>query len=400
LQDVACIVNNTTIAETLGQIQVVLSDKTGTLTDNEMILRKLCIRDELYGEHADLFEDVQLRSRVSADDIHIVRFLESLVVCSTVLPSSRDSLKFEGSSPDEEALVNAAARLGLILSNRNEQLSTIKSAATQTLRNWNTLHALPFSSDRRRMTVLVRDDNGLLFLISKGADEALLPRLRNGVSDSSDDRSGSDAARRVLLQYARSGLRTLVVVRRPMTEFEFQQFESQLQSAQVSIHHRDAEVAAVFDRFERDYELIGLTGIEDKLQQDVPQTIQSIRQAGMAFWMLTGDKTETAIQIARSCNVISTFHKSTSSSSSSSDDEHVLQIVGASSVDVRLVLQRHLAFLSELESPTRTRNVNSNDPSRWWTRWWPYNSPTCSADSCVDAQFPCASAVVAVQVTF
>ena len=51
-------------------------------------------------------------------------------------------------------------------------------------------------------------------------------------------------------------------------------------------------------------ELIGSTGIEDTLQQDVPDTIQSLKTAGIKIWMMTGDKIETAINIAYECSLI------------------------------------------------------------------------------------------------
>jgi P-type E1-E2 ATPase len=56
---------------------------------------------------------------------------------------------------------------------------------------------------------------------------------------------------------------------------------------------------------EKDLEVIAITAIEDRLQDQVPETITSLKKAGISFWMLTGDKTGTAINIGRSCNLLS-----------------------------------------------------------------------------------------------
>ena len=61
---------------------------------------------------------------------------------------------------------------------------------------------------------------------------------------------------------------------------------------------------AVADAFEHDFELLGATAIEDKLQEDVADTIFDIRRAGIQVWVLTGDKVETAINIGLSCKLL------------------------------------------------------------------------------------------------
>lgn len=55
---------------------------------------------------------------------------------------------------------------------------------------------------------------------------------------------------------------------------------------------------------EKDFEIVGSTAIEDKLQDGVPETIRMIRNAGIKLWVLTGDKIETAVNIGYSCGLI------------------------------------------------------------------------------------------------
>jgi P-type E1-E2 ATPase len=60
----------------------------------------------------------------------------------------------------------------------------------------------------------------------------------------------------------------------------------------------------VADFIERDFDLLGATAIEDKLQEDVDKTIYAMKKAGIKVWVLTGDKTETAINIGFSCKLL------------------------------------------------------------------------------------------------
>jgi len=63
-------------------------------------------------------------------------------------------------------------------------------------------------------------------------------------------------------------------------------------------------VEAVYNKFERGLVLVGATAVEDRLQDDVPQTIHSLQSAGIKIWMLTGDKLETAENIGESCKLL------------------------------------------------------------------------------------------------
>ena len=75
-------------------------------------------------------------------------------------------------------------------------------------------------------------------------------------------------------------------------------------AAATSTVNRDRELSKVYDLVEFDFELLGSTAIEDKLQEDVGQTIYDIKRAGIQLWVLTGDKIETAINIGFSCRLL------------------------------------------------------------------------------------------------
>lgn len=104
---------------------------------------------------------------------------------------------------------------------------------------------------------------------------------------------------------AREGLRTLVVGKKRISPEAFEEFRQRYHDASVQLEGRnEAMNAVVADCLERDLELLGLTGVEDKLQEDVKPTLELLRNAGIKIWMLTGDKPETATCIAISTKLV------------------------------------------------------------------------------------------------
>ncbi|XP_073013888.1 phospholipid-transporting ATPase 2 isoform X2 [Typha latifolia] len=110
-------------------------------------------------------------------------------------------------------------------------------------------------------------------------------------------------------QYAQLGLRTLVLGWRELQEDEYREWSRMFKEANSTLVDREWKIAEVCQRLELDLEILGVTAIEDRLQEGVPETIEILRQAGINFWMLTGDKQSTAIQVALQCNFISSEPK-------------------------------------------------------------------------------------------
>lgn len=105
---------------------------------------------------------------------------------------------------------------------------------------------------------------------------------------------------------AREGLRTLVMARKRLSDDAYSAFERAYQTARTSLADRNEAMAAVLrQHLEHDLELLGVTGVEDKLQEDVKGTLELLRNAGLRIWMLTGDKIETATCIAISSKLVS-----------------------------------------------------------------------------------------------
>jgi len=68
--------------------------------------------------------------------------------------------------------------------------------------------------------------------------------------------------------------------------------------------NRDKRLVSIYDKFERGISLLGATAVEDRLQDNVPETIRDFQDAGIKIWMLTGDKLETAENIGYSCKLL------------------------------------------------------------------------------------------------
>jgi magnesium-transporting ATPase (P-type) len=108
----------------------------------------------------------------------------------------------------------------------------------------------------------------------------------------------------LLEMYSREGLRTLLLAQKEINEHEYNSWNMKYQQALIATSNREERVATVSEEIEHEFYLIGSTAIEDKLQDEVADTIEFLKKAGIKVWVLTGDKIETAINIGISCKLI------------------------------------------------------------------------------------------------
>jgi magnesium-transporting ATPase (P-type) len=132
------------------------------------------------------------------------------------------------------------------------------------------------------MSVIVKTPENKIMLYCKGADTVLFEKSKN--------KSAIPNISKVVQHYSVDGLRTLVMGYRELTEKEFNEWHVLYKAASIEMKNREKSIALAADKIEREIILIGCTGIEDKLQEGVPETIDYFLQAGLQVWVLTGDK--------------------------------------------------------------------------------------------------------------
>ena len=140
---------------------------------------------------------------------------------------------------------------------------------------------LPFDSFRKCMSVIVRDREDVLHVLCKGAETTMVAACTSGPIEETGAHVDS---------FASMGLRTLVMAHKTITPEELEEFDQRLEEANQSFVNRNKYVREVYQDMERDMEMLGATGIEDKLQDEVVETLRDVQQAGIKVWMMTGDK--------------------------------------------------------------------------------------------------------------
>ena len=95
----------------------------------------------------------------------------------------------------------------------------------------------------------------------------------------------------------------MLIAYKEISDEEYKKFATKYMEAATSIN-KEKEMNKVSDALEQDFILIGSSAIEDKLQEEVGQTIFNLRQAAIKVWVLTGDKVETAMNIGMACKLL------------------------------------------------------------------------------------------------
>ncbi|KAL6901005.1 hypothetical protein ACP4OV_005681 [Aristida adscensionis] len=350
--DKPALARTSNLNEELGQVHTILSDKTGTLTCNSMEFLKCSIAGVAYGNrpaevemsyggiseemscggineasscNKDVYKSKRLIKGFNFTDDRLMNgewtkecsrdaielFFRVLAVCHTAIPvadGNSGGMSYEAESPDEGALVTAAREFGFEFYHRTQTTISVHEYdpvfGRKVDRTYKLLNVLEFSSARKRMSVIVRTEDGRLFLFCKGADSVIFERLAkdNGKACLTKTKCHID-------EYSEAGLRTLVLAYRELTEEEYVVWNKEYSAAKNSVHtHHDVAVEKAAEDIEKNLILLGATAVEDRLQKGwgrrVPECIHKLAQAGIKIWILTGDKLETAVNIGYSCNLL------------------------------------------------------------------------------------------------
>ncbi|MCL5046452.1 MAG: cation-translocating P-type ATPase, partial [Actinobacteria bacterium] len=288
------IVRKLPAVETLGCATVICSDKTGTLTKNEMTVRAIYAGGKRYGVTGDGYRPwghftLDGREIKSDADDHLTQALTAAALCNNAhlikarggnrLWSSIKSMVWRSSEdwqiqgdPTEGALLVAAAKAGF---DRDAMGQAYRRAGE-----------LPFESERRRMTVIYRRPKGSLIAYVKGAPDTILDLCthvyRDGRAKPLDERQRKEILR-VNEEMANQALRVLAVAYRPMDDVALDDPPERIESRMV---------------------FVGLIGMIDPPRPEVIKAIEKCKNAGLKTVMITGDHRATAMAIGRELRMI------------------------------------------------------------------------------------------------
>ena len=373
------IARNSTIPEELGRLSYIFSDKTGTLTKNEMIFKNIAMETDQFGQESfndlkdiledecktndapllDIYNKLKENDEINNNDIineddnnntsinnnknliddsplssdnlisnenikekkphshrkkhkklrrsrnKIIKdIITSMLLCNNVTPiisnENPDIITYQASSPDEIALVKFAEKLNMKLIYRTDKEIKIKNISG-TIEEYNILANFPFSSDTKRMGIILQNKKyGHIIFYLKGAENVMMNFVKKEYVGYIKENTENLATK---------GLRTLVLTQKLIPQKEFKIWFDEYSEALTSMDNRKQKLRDVISKLENNMEFLCVTGVEDLLQNEVATTIDNLRNAGIKLWMLTGDKVETATCISISTGLKAKNHK-------------------------------------------------------------------------------------------
>lgn len=313
MADRNALVRKLTAVETLGRVNIICSDKTGTLTKNEMTVVKLYLNDEVYdveGVGYNIKGDILKNDQPVSLNGDIKKFMEACLFCNNSNVNVTDKESGECTvvgDPTEISMKVLAMKAGL-----NPEFEK--------------LDEIPFNSDRKMMTVVGKRE-GKLYAFIKGAPDVLMSKasrvLLNG-----QIKPIKEMKDKILQQnedFARNALRVLGVA------------------------YKELSSGYDLEKVEEDITYIGLTGIIDPARDEVKDAIKEARDAGIRTIMITGDHKITAIAIAHEIGLTESDEAITGAELEKMSDEVLLEKVKTVDVYARVSSEHKLRILKRLK---------------------------------------------------
>lgn len=217
------------------------------------------------------------------------------------------SILYKGENPDEIVFVDTARHLGFVYLGGDETVANLKIMRGENGTNIgeNTqvqiLKILEFSSTRGMMSTITKH-HGNIFLYSKGGDKKL-----DALMTRDFPQPFYDSVKERALKLSEKGLRVLWIGMKMIDEKEFDLWNKDFETGLKNLTNEDEINAYKYKHYktiEQGLTLIGCTAVEDKLQENVPETIKEMQTAGVNVWVLTGDNLATAKNIGIMCKLL------------------------------------------------------------------------------------------------
>ena len=266
------IVRKLSAVETLGCATIICSDKTGTITENEMTVKQLYVNNEFIEVTGDGYQiegDFYVENnRLDENYPNLKNMLIYGLLCNHAnIVVKRGKHTIQG-DPTDGAILIAARKFGL---------------PTELKKQFTIIKEIPFDSNRKRMSVVVEDENKRRFLIIKGAPDVLFPKCnfflgKKGREPIVNYHEFENAVKKM----AEKSLRTLAIGIRPLSK----------------------DIPLTEQNLERDIILMGIYGMIDPPRKEVKQAILECKEAGIKTVMITGDHVDTARAIAKEIDLL------------------------------------------------------------------------------------------------
>ena len=364
---------NLKIQEDLGNVEYIFTDKTGTLTKNSMKLKNCAILTETINELKDENESFDIKNKVDEynrnnnialcnefnkekmlsllhDESTIpipncpfsswkqvtIDFLLNMALNHSVLTEYDDvkrKIVYQGNSPDEVALVQSAGELGVELMDKYNE--NIKLRIGSDFEIYEVLTKFEFTSSRMRSSIIVRDEFDIIKVFSKGADIIMLDRLNSFSSEQLIDSIKENAG-----MFAKEGLRTLCFCVKQLPNEYFYAWKHEydrLKEEVVNDPKLSEKINEMEEEIESELNFVGITALDDELQDNVKTCIRDFMDAGIKVWMITGDKLDTAESIGFSCRLFN-------------DNTEIFKVKSGSVESTRKRLEEILIMMEELEN--------------------------------------------------
>ncbi len=262
--------------ETLGAVTVICSDKTGTLTRNEMTVRTIAVAGKLFtlgGTGYDPHGAISMSDRdVPAEERPILReVIRAAVLCNDASLEQRDDEWLVHGDPMEGALLISGLKAGLDIEAEGKQYPRTD--------------LIPFESEHRFMATLHHSHRGDAFIFLKGAPERVLEMCTQQRTVDGEQSVDINYWLERVEEMAQQGQRVLAIAVKPVSH------------GQMELAFRDVENGLT---------MLGMFGLIDPPREEAIEAVKVCRQAGIRVKMITGDHGATALAIARQLNLVNT----------------------------------------------------------------------------------------------
>jgi calcium-translocating P-type ATPase len=306
--------------ETLGSVMVICTDKTGTLTRNEMTVRSMASCEQIYELTGTGFD---AHGSVVIDGVALDEEQQSMlkvmgrvaVLCNDASLESDDGLWRIHGDPMEGALLIAGMKIGIDIDMIRKQYPRDD--------------LIPFESEHRFMATLHHSHTGNAFIIMKGAPEQLLQRCAQQRSLAGDIDLDLQQWTRCIEKMAGQGQRVLAIAIKPVPHDK------------QELHYRDVENEMI---------LLGMVGLIDPPRDEAVSAVKVCAQAGIRVKMITGDHSTTAMAIARQLRLSNTDQVLTGQELEAMDDAALRSCVADIDVYARVSPEHKLRLVTQLQA--------------------------------------------------